>query len=83
MTQTDLYAVVGWQLKREGNIVGNLTARIVADDGAGLPDLGSPIAVSEPISIVDISEDDFEKVLFSFATPPTLTVERTAQSGRR
>lgn len=68
---SDTYAVVSWFLKREGNIIGNLTARIVADSG-GLPDLGSPVAASEPISITSISETDFEKILFSFVTPPAL-----------
>lgn len=72
VTETDTYAVVSFQLKREGNVVGNLTARIVNDDG-GLPDLLSPVAISEPISVIDISEDDYEKILFNFTTPPALT----------
>jgi hypothetical protein len=73
VTSTDVYAVVGLYLKRHGNIVGNLTAKIVADDGSGLPDLLSPVAVSDPISVLEISDVAPEKILFSFATPPTLT----------
>jgi hypothetical protein len=72
ITDEDIYTVVSFNLKREGNILGNLTARIVADDGTGLPDLASPIAVSEPVSVTDISNSGFEKVIFSFVTPPTL-----------
>lgn len=73
VSDTDMYAVVSMNLKREGNIVGNLTARIVADDGSGLPDLGSPVAVSTSVVITDISNSSFQKVIFSFSTPPTLT----------
>lgn len=73
VTTTDIYAVVSLHLRRQGNIVGNLTAKIVADDGFGLPDLGSPIAVSDPVSVASISDIALQKVLFSFATPPTLT----------
>ena len=70
---TDEYAVVSFNLKRQGNIVGNLTAKIVDDDGTGLPDLGSIVATSEPISVTQVSETAYEKILFSFVTPPTLT----------
>lgn len=72
VTATDVYAVVSLHLKRQGNIVGNLTARIVADDGTGLPNLASPVAVSDPISVANVNEI-MSKVIFSFATPPTLT----------
>lgn len=73
ITDDDIYTVVSFNLKREGNIVGNLTARIVADDGTGLPDLGAPVAVSEPVSVAEISNSVFEKIIFSFVTPPTLS----------
>lgn len=73
VTDTDVYAVVSLFLRRYGNIVGNLTAKIVNDDGGGLPDLGSPVAVSDPISVSSISDITSTKTLFSFATPPTLT----------
>ncbi len=69
---TDTFAVVSFNLKREGNILGNLTARIVADAG-GLPDLGSPVAVSDPIVVTDVNNAGFTKVVFSFVTPPTLS----------
>jgi len=72
VTDTDLYSVVSFYLKREGNILGNLTARIVADSG-GLPDLGNVIAVSEPVVVTNISETGYEKVFFGFITPPTLS----------
>ena len=70
---TDTYAVVSWRLRKQGNIVGNLTAKIVDDDGSGLPDLGSVVAVSDPVNVSALSELTYTKVLFSFATPPTLT----------
>lgn len=73
VNDTDTYAVVSLRLKREGNIVGNLTARIVNDDGGGLPDLGSPVAVSDSVVVTDIDNSDYQKVIFSFSTPPTLT----------
>jgi len=72
VTDTDLYSVVSFYLKREGNILGNLTARIVADSG-GLPDLGNIIAVSEPVSVPSVSEIGYEKLFFGFVTPPTLS----------
>jgi hypothetical protein len=71
---TDVYAIVSFYLKREGNIVGNLVAKIVDDDGSGLPDLGSVVAVSDPVVVTDISDTGYEKVVFSFTTPPTLTI---------
>lgn len=73
VTSTDTYAVVSWQLKREGNIVGNLTALIVNDDGTGLPNLSSVVAASEPVSVASISNSASQKVIFSFTTPPSLT----------
>lgn len=72
VNDTDVYAVVSFNLKRQGNIVGNLTAKIVDDDGFGLPDLGSVVAVADPISVLNVSEAG-GKVLFSFAVPPTLS----------
>jgi len=73
VTDNSTYAVVSCNLKREGNVVGNLTMKIVDDDGSGLPDLGSPIATSEPLNIATISDTTFQKTLFSFVTPPSLT----------
>lgn len=73
VSATDTYAVVSMFLKREGNIVGNLVASIVADDGSGLPDLLSVIESSVPKVVTSISDSAFQKVLFSFTTPPTLT----------
>lgn len=70
---TEVYAVVSLHLKRQGNILGNLTAKIVNDDGSGLPDLGSIVATSNIVSVTSISDITYEKVLFSFTTPPTLT----------
>ena len=67
----DVYAAVSFYIKRQGNIVGNITASIVNDDGSGLPDLGSPVAVSTPISVNTLSEN-LNKVVFSFVTPPSL-----------
>lgn len=69
---TDTYAVVSWYLKREGNIVGNLVASIVNDDGAGLPNLSSVVAVSDPIVVTNLPEVNLQKVIFSFTTPPVL-----------
>ena len=72
VTDTDTYAVVSFRLKKAGNIVGNLTAKIVNDTG-GLPNLSSVVAVSDPVNVSALSELNFTKVLFSFATPPALT----------
>lgn len=69
---TDQYAVVSFNLKKQGNIIGNLTAKIV-NNLAGLPNLGSVVAVADPISVSSLSEVGYTKVLFSFAVPPTLT----------
>lgn len=73
VTETTTYAIIGWYLKREGNIVGNLTAKIVADDGSGLPDLSSVIATSNTKNVTDISNSTFEDISLYFSTPPTLT----------
>jgi hypothetical protein len=73
VNDTDTYAVVSFFLKRQGNILGNLTARIVDDDGTGLPDLGSPVAISNPINVTSIPEVAFDKIIFSFTVPPILS----------
>lgn len=70
--ETDTYSVVSFNLRREGNIVGNLTARIVRDDGTGLPDIAQLVAISNSVNVSTIDED-FEKILFSFTTAPNLT----------
>lgn len=70
---TDMYAIISLLLKREGNITGNLVARIVEDDGNGLPDLDNVVAVSEPINVLNITNVDFIKTIFSFTSPPTLS----------
>jgi len=69
---TEVYTTVSLDLKREGNAVGNLVARIVADDGTGLPDVTNLIAISKSLAVTDVSEES-EKVLFTFTTPPTLS----------
>lgn len=71
--ETDTYAVVSAFLRRDGNILGNLTARIVEDDGAGLPDLSTPVAVSEIINVVNVGTGSFQKVFFGFVVPPVLS----------
>lgn len=58
VTVTDTYTVVSAYLKRQGNILGSLTARIVNDDGSGLPDLSSPLAISAPIDVTSLPQDD-------------------------
>jgi hypothetical protein len=73
VASTDTYAVVSFHLKREGNIVGNLVAKIVTDDGSGLPDLGNVIAASSTKVVTSISNTTHQKVVFSFDTPPVLT----------
>lgn len=72
VTTTDQYAVVSFNLKKQGNIIGNLTAKIVNDVG-GLPNLASVVAVSDPTPVFSLSELAYTKILFSFAVPPTLT----------
>lgn len=73
VSTTDIYAIVSLHLKREGNIVGNLTAKIVNDDGAGLPDLSSIVATSQLVNVSSIPNTAFSKILFNFTTPPVLT----------
>lgn len=82
---TNFYPVVSLYLKRSGNIIGNLTAKIVADDGTGKPNLASVIATSQVkavssaaqvatfTSVTGIPNSTFTKVTFTFASPPTLT----------
>lgn len=72
VAETDTYAVVSAYLKREGNILGNITAKIVDDDGSGLPDLGSVVVAADPVDVTSISDTGYEKVFFGFSTPPTL-----------
>lgn len=72
VSSTETYSVVSLNLKKEGNIIGDLTAKIVNDDGGGLPDLGSIVATSATVSVNNV-EETFSKILFSFVTPPTLT----------
>lgn len=69
---TDKYAVVSLYLKREGNILGNLTAKIV-NDSSGLPNLSSVVSVSSSVVVTNISNTAYQKVVFSFTTPPTLS----------
>ncbi len=70
---TDTYSIVSFFLKREGNIVGELTARIVLDDGSGLPDVTQAVAVSRTVNVTGLSDTNFQKAVFTFAAPPTLT----------
>lgn len=70
---TDNYAVVSFYLKREGNITGNLVAKIVNDDGSGLPNLSSVVAAATVLPVSEVSRSGYEKVVFSFTTPPALT----------
>lgn len=70
VSQTETYTAVSMHLKKEGNIVGNLIARIVEDTG-GLPDLSKLVAISKSLDVTSISETT-EKVIFAFANPPTL-----------
>ena len=72
VTETDTYSVVSVNMKREGNILGNLTARIVLDDGTGLPDVTQLVAVSNSVNVTTVGETVFEKVLFPFTASPTL-----------
>ncbi len=72
VSSTDLYAVVSLNLQAKGNIVGNLTVKIVNDDGTGRPNLASVVAVSTPVNVSQVPVDAFGEVLFSFVTPPTL-----------
>lgn len=66
------YSVVSFNLKKEGNILGSLVAKIVNDNGSGLPNLASPVASSEAVLVSSLSES-FGKVIFPFTSPPTLS----------
>jgi hypothetical protein len=69
---TSVYSSVSFHLKREGNIVGNLIAKIV-NDSSGFPNLSSVVATSIPVNVTDIDDVSYEKTVFFFTTPPTLT----------
>ena len=71
VTETDTYGIISVYMKKQGNVVGNLTARIVADDGSGLPNLAASVAISTSVSLTDV-DSDFESVVFSFTNPPSL-----------
>lgn len=85
VSTNNVYSIVALYLKRSGAIVGNLTAKIVADDGSGLPDLSTVIAISQSLNVTDvpvlsgftsvsqIPNTAFDKIVFTFTTPPTLT----------
>ena len=72
VAENDTYASVSFWLERQGNIVGNLTAAILNDDGTGKPDIASPVAISNSLSVSSVDDTAFEKVTFSFTTPPEL-----------
>lgn len=88
VSETTTYSLVSFNLKRSGNISGNLSVSILQDDGTGKPDLSVvPVAVSNPVLVSTVSRlenyadwDDssfmpnigFNKVAFVFDTPPTL-----------
>lgn len=74
VTQTDVYSVVSAYLLRVGNIVGHLSAKIVKDDGTGLPDLGQLVSLSNLVNVTDVANSGYSKVSFSFATAPTLVL---------
>lgn len=92
---TDTYTIISLYLKRQGNVTGGLTARIVNDDGTGLPNSSSTVAVSTQVNINTLPLDTdfnsftysagkvletaivgYEKIIFSFNTPPELTAEQ-------
>jgi hypothetical protein len=53
---TTTYSLVSFNLKRSGNIVGNLSVSILQDDGTGKPDLTvPPVAVSNSLNLTSIS----------------------------
>jgi hypothetical protein len=68
---TNVYSVVSFNLKKEGNILGSLVAKIVNDDGSGLPNLASPVASTQAINVSTLSES-FGKLILPFTVPPTL-----------
>ena len=69
---TDTYSLVSFNLKREGNIVGNLIAKIVNDSG-GLPNLLSTVATSQPVLVSSVDNSAYTQVSFFFTSPPSLT----------
>ncbi len=73
VSETDTYSAINLYLRREGNIVGNLTAKIVNDDGTGLPDSTSIIAISRSINVTNVSDSTLELTPFTFSSPPTLS----------
>lgn len=70
VNDTDSYAIVSFDLRKEGNILGSLSVKIVGDVG-GLPDISNVIAVSRAVNVTSLSEAS-EKVVFTFSSPPTL-----------
>ena len=72
VTATDTYSVVSLYLKKVGNIVGHLSAKIVKDDGTGLPDLGQLVALSSLVNVTSVDSTGFAKTSFSFTTAPNL-----------
>ena len=67
---TAKYPIVSLYLRREGNISGNLLAKIYTADGSQLP-TGTAIATSEPLNVNTLSES-FTTAVFTFTVPPTL-----------
>lgn len=72
VVEADTYSVVSMNLVREGNVAGSLTAKIVLDDGTGLPDVTQVVAISNSVAVTSVDETLFEKVIFPFTTPPSL-----------
>jgi hypothetical protein len=68
---TAVYPVVSFNLKKEGNIAGNLIVQIVNDNGSGLPNLSSVVASTILMDASTVSQS-FAKTVFGFVTPPTL-----------
>jgi len=85
VSETGAYAAVNLYLRREGNIQGSLILRVLSDNGTGVPDLGSVLATSVPVNVINVATASkgidsiavdgtvFDKVTFTFAVPPTLT----------
>ena len=71
VAEADTYGIVSIYMRKMGNISGNLTVRIVGDDGTGLPDVTNTIGISNSTSISGINTS-FESVTFSFTNPPAL-----------
>lgn len=70
--ETSIYTTVALYIRKEGNIIGTLLARIVEDDGTGLPDLSKVVAISQSLNITTVAEES-TKIPFAFANPPELT----------